>query len=101
MKHKSTLLLFIAVIIAGLVAYSLSRKPTSHELQKQRRNLLTDFDSSKIETLQIQQGDLRLTCRRATRTRASSSMQLSTASTGRRKRSRWTWARAASARGPC
>ncbi|MHC4592276.1 MAG: DUF4340 domain-containing protein, partial [Planctomycetota bacterium] len=67
MKHKSTLLLLIAVVIAGFVAYSLSRKPASHELQKQRKDLLTEFESSQIQTLKIEQGDSRLTCRREDR----------------------------------
>ncbi len=64
MKHKSTLLLVIAVAVAGTVAYSLSKKPTSEDLQKLRTRLLADMRSSSIATLAIRAGDQRLACAR-------------------------------------
>jgi len=56
--------LLAAVIIAALVAFSLSRKPTSEELDKQRKRLLADFKSADIETLTLEEGDRRIVCRR-------------------------------------
>lgn len=64
MKHKSTLLLLAAVVIAAVVAYSLSKKPTSEELARQRKRLLADFRTAEVGTLIIEEGDRRLLCRR-------------------------------------
>ena len=64
MKHKSTILLFVAVAIAGVVAYSLSRKPTSEELSQQRRRVLKDFKASDITSVTIEKDGKRLVCRR-------------------------------------
>ncbi|MCK4374535.1 MAG: DUF4340 domain-containing protein, partial [Candidatus Brocadiae bacterium] len=64
MKHKFTLLLLAAVVIAAVVAYSLSKKPTSEELARQRKRLLADFRTAEIGTLIIEEGDRRLLCRR-------------------------------------
>ena len=64
MKHKSTLLLLVAVVIAGLVAYSLSKKPTSAEAARQRRRLLPDLHAGEVKRLAIQGPDGRIVCRR-------------------------------------
>ncbi len=64
MKYKSTLLLLIAVVIAGVVAHSLSKEPTSEELQKLRKRLLADMNTSNIETLIMEAGEQRLVCER-------------------------------------
>lgn len=66
MRYKSTLLLLAAVVIAGIVAYSLSRKPSSEELQKLRKRLLADMESHNIEMLTIEAGQERLVCLRDT-----------------------------------
>jgi hypothetical protein len=64
MKHKSTILLLAAVAIAGVVAYSLSHKPTSEELSQQRRRVLKDFKAGDITSLTIEKEGKRLVCRR-------------------------------------
>jgi len=64
MKYKSTLLLLVAVVIAGLTAYSLSKKPTSAEAARQRRRLLPDFQAGEVRRLAIQGPDGRIVCRR-------------------------------------
>jgi len=64
MRYKSTLLLLIAVAVAGIVAYSLSKEPTSEELQKLRKRLLADMNASNIETLIIEGGEQRFVCER-------------------------------------
>jgi hypothetical protein len=64
MKHKSTLLLFIAVVVAALVAYSLSRKPTSEQTQQQQKRVLSGYSAGKVATVSFQEGDQRITCQR-------------------------------------
>jgi len=63
-RYKSTLLLLVVVAIAGVVAYSLSRKPTSEELGKQRKLFLAEFKTADAQSLAIEEGDKRLVCRR-------------------------------------
>ncbi len=64
MKYKSTLLLLVAVVIASIVAYSLSKKPTSEEIDEQRTRLLSEMKSEDIQTLTIEEGGKRLVCQR-------------------------------------
>jgi hypothetical protein len=64
MKYKSTLVLFIVVVVAGIVAYSLSRKPTSEELEQQRSKLLAGVEADDVQTLTVDKGDGRIVCRR-------------------------------------
>ena len=64
MKYKSTLLLLVAVAIAGLVAYSLSKKPTSLEATRARKKLLPDFQTADVKHLTIESDDGRIVCQR-------------------------------------
>ena len=64
MRYKSTLLLLVAVIIAGLVAYSLSRKPTSEEAQREQKRLLPGFAADNVASLAIQTDSGKITCER-------------------------------------
>jgi hypothetical protein len=54
MKYRSTLFLTAAVIVAGVVAYSLSRKPTSDELDVLRRHLLPDLIVDAVNGLTLE-----------------------------------------------
>jgi hypothetical protein len=63
-KYKSTIVLLLAVAIAGVVAYSLSKKPTSEELERQRKRLLPDFKTADVVSLVIESGGKRFACRR-------------------------------------
>ena len=64
MNYKSTLLLLIAVVVAALVAHSLSRKPSSQEVAAQRKRLLPDFRAADVKLLTIEGPNGRLVCRR-------------------------------------
>ncbi len=64
MKHKSTLVLLIAVAIAAVVAYSLSRKPTSEERARQQRKILPGFRTEDIAGIEIEKGADRIVCER-------------------------------------
>ncbi len=64
MKHKSTLILLAAAIVAGVVAYSLSRKPTSQELSELRRRILPDLRPEEVDALTVQEGKERIVCER-------------------------------------
>ncbi len=64
MKYKSTLLLLIAVIIAALVAYSLSRKPTSEELAQQQSRLLPGLKAGDVVKVEIESGGSKIVCER-------------------------------------
>ena len=62
MKHKSTLALLGAVIVAGVVAYVLSEVPSSEELAEKRTRVLPDFVTEKIGTLEIETAGTTITC---------------------------------------
>jgi hypothetical protein len=64
MKYKSTLILLVAVGVAGLVAYSLSKKPTSEEVAKTRKKLLPDFHTADVRQLTIESADGSIVCHR-------------------------------------
>jgi hypothetical protein len=64
MRHKSTLLLLAAVLIAAVVAYSLSRQPTSEQLRATSKRILPGFEAGQVETLAIEQAGRRLLVRR-------------------------------------
>jgi hypothetical protein len=68
MKYRSTLVLLLCVIVAGFVAYRLSRQPTSEERQEQRRRLLPGFDSSVVRAITIATAGGQITCRRESAT---------------------------------
>jgi len=65
MKHKSTLILLLAVVIAAVVAYSLSRKPTSEELAREATRILPGLSDAHVAELQIESDGTRIVCRRA------------------------------------
>ncbi|GAF73383.1 unnamed protein product, partial [marine sediment metagenome] len=67
MKYRSIIFFLVAILIAGLAAYYLSRKPTSEELQEQRRMLLAGFDADKIDSVTIRTDDKVLRCERDSR----------------------------------
>jgi len=64
MRGKSTLILLIAVIIAGIVAYSLSKKPTSEELAGKQMRVLDGFVAKNIATVEIEADGKRIACAR-------------------------------------
>jgi len=66
MKYKSTLMLLVAVAIAGLVAYSLSKQPTTEELHVQRKRLLADFEAERIRRFVVQANGAQIVCQRET-----------------------------------
>ncbi|KPK66307.1 MAG: hypothetical protein AMK73_00365 [Planctomycetes bacterium SM23_32] len=63
-KHSSTLLLLAAVAVAGIVAYAVSRQPSSDELEKQRKRLFPGLATQDVRELTIQEGAEQLVCRR-------------------------------------
>ncbi len=65
MRYKSTLILLVAVIIAGLLAYSLSQQPTSKELREQRGRLLPGFDADRVRRLTVGAPDGEIVCQRS------------------------------------
>ncbi len=52
MKIKSTLIMLVAVVVAGLIAYNLSKKPTTEEQQERRKKVfpgLTQDDARSVK----------------------------------------------------
>ena len=64
MRYKSTLLLLTAVIVAALVAYALSKKPTSEEMARQQGKLLPDLRASDVVKLELESGGRSIACER-------------------------------------
>jgi len=58
------LTLLIAVIIAALVAFHLSRKPTTEQMQREQSRILPHFAADSIVFLTVEADGKRITCRR-------------------------------------
>ncbi len=71
MKWKRTLALLSAVLIAGLVAYSFSKKPTSAEHLHAARKILPGLKAGEVVELEIEREGFRLVCRRDAADRGS------------------------------
>ncbi len=61
---KSTLILLAVVVVLGIVAYSLSRRPASDELRRRRAQLLPELEADDAVTLIIESDGARIVCRR-------------------------------------
>jgi len=64
MKYKSTLALLVLVVAAGLIAYALSRKPTSQELAEQQRQVLPGLNADDVIAIEIERGETKIACER-------------------------------------
>ncbi len=64
MRRPCTLLLLLAAVLAGLLAYYFSRLPTSDEAHRGQRRLLADLDPDAVSEFQIVRADARITCQR-------------------------------------
>jgi len=64
MKYRSMVFFLVALLIAGFVAFHLSRKPTSVQLQEQRKLLLAGFEADRIQSMIIRTGSQSLRCER-------------------------------------
>jgi hypothetical protein len=62
MKHKSTLLLLAAVIIAAIVAWGLSQKPTTGELARSGRKLVPDLRPGDVTRVVVQTDEKEFVC---------------------------------------
>ncbi len=63
-QYGKTLILLVCVVIAALVAWRLSKAPTSEELKEQRKRLLPGLETDRVASLAIEEGDRQLVCRR-------------------------------------
>ncbi|MFO7956884.1 MAG: DUF4340 domain-containing protein [Candidatus Brocadiia bacterium] len=64
-NYKTTIVLLVAVVITGLIAYSLSKQPTSEEMQRQRTRLLPDFATEDVSKVAFIEDETRVVCERA------------------------------------
>lgn len=64
-NYKTTIILLVAVVITGLVAYSLSKQPTSEEIEQQRTRLLPGFSTEDVSKVAFIEGETRVVCERA------------------------------------
>jgi len=64
-NYKATIVLLVAVVVTGLIAYSLSKQPTSEEMRERRTRLLPDFSTDDVTRLTVAQGEDRIVCERA------------------------------------
>ena len=53
MKIKSTLIMLVAVVVAGLIAYNLSKKPTTEEQQERRKKVFPGLTQDDARSLKI------------------------------------------------
>lgn len=67
MKHRSTLLLLAAVVLAAVVAWELSKEPTSGELARTARLVAPGLRPAEVTELAIDTDGERIVCRRADR----------------------------------
>lgn len=65
MKWKSTAVLLGCLVVAAIIAYSLSRQPTSDELRKQQTNLIPRFSQEQVSSITIATEGVRLTIERS------------------------------------
>ncbi len=63
-RYKGTIVLLAAVLVAALIAYALSRQPTTEELREQRARLLPDLAADSVTRLAIADGERRVVCER-------------------------------------
>jgi len=64
MRRKSTLLLLGAVVVAALIAYKLSREPTTEQMREQQRMVLPAFAADNIRSITVENEGNRITCER-------------------------------------
>ena len=64
MKYKSTLVLLALVVIAGVVAHVLSKKPTSEELEQQQGRVLPGLTAKDVAAIEIETAKGKVVCER-------------------------------------
>ncbi len=64
MKYRPVLIMLVTVIVAALVAYALSRRPTSEEMADRQRRVLPGLRADRIAAVEIETGEHRIVCQR-------------------------------------